>query len=249
MSYVEQSWAALPSHRDADVAAWAEQVTRVVAAAQQQSAADTIAVFELIGQMVTGERQVSGVDPADFTTTAVRGTPAAEVYARPGTETWTNLAQGKAYDVAVQAGQRRAVSLATTDLQLARTHAARRVAAAVNGVVGYRRTLTGAENCALCLVASTQRYTKGTLLPIHPGCDCGVAPIFGDADPGQVINRPLLERTHEVIGDTFGGIDRGARQIPATDINYRDVIVVHEHGEIGPVLSVRGHDFTGPADF
>ena len=28
----------------------------------------------------------------------------------------------------------------------------------------------------------------------------------------------------------------------------RTVMVVHEHGELGPVLTVRGHGFTGPAD-
>ena len=29
---------------------------------------------------------------------------------------------------------------------------------------------------------------------------------------------------------------------------YRRLIVTQQHGEIGPVLAVRGHAFTGPAD-
>lgn len=30
--------------------------------------------------------------------------------------------------------------------------------------------------------------------------------------------------------------------------DYSDVLVVHEHGEIGPVLGFRGDHFTGPSD-
>jgi hypothetical protein len=173
---------------------------------------------------------------------------------------------------AIEAGRRRAEGLAATDLQLAKTHSSR-LALAGRGderIVGYRRVLTGAENCAMCVLASTQRYHVEDLLPIHPACDCAVAPIVGRQDPGQTINSvtvtegaqavrstsrganvfsgddlvnlgDLLEPLHEEIEKRFGRSDRGGRQI-----DYRKLLTVHEHGEIGPVLAVKGQHFAGP---
>jgi hypothetical protein len=97
-----------------------------------------------------------------------------------------------------------------------------------------------------------------------------VAPIVGRQDPGQVINSvtvtegaqavrstssgvnvfngdnlvnlgDLLEPLHEEIEKRFGISDRGGRRI-----DYRKLLTVHEHGEIGPVLAVKGQHFAGP---
>jgi hypothetical protein len=69
-------------------------------------------------------------------------------------------------------------------------------------------------------------------------------PIFGRTDPGHVIEPERLESVHERIEERFGVSDAGARD----PIDYRDALIVHEHGEIGPVLAVRGQKFTGPND-
>jgi hypothetical protein len=152
------------------------------------------------------------------------------------------LDNGKSLTQAIEAGALRISSIASTDVQLARRNAGFQARSRNDRIVGYARTLTGAENCALCYVASTQRYTRGELLPIHPGCDCGEMPIYGTQDPGQVINEARLEATHEAVEERFGISDRGARAI-----DYRN-IMVREHGELGPLLTVRDQKFTGPSD-
>lgn len=63
---------------------------------------------------------------------------------------------------AVQLGAARAEYLASTEVQLARRGAGLQARSSNDRIVGYIRTLTGAENCALCYVASTQRYNKKT---------------------------------------------------------------------------------------
>lgn len=113
-------------------------------------------------------------------------------------------------------------------------------------IVGFRRVLSSKPNhCALCILASTQRYHSFDLMPIHPGCGCRVAMIIGDRDPGQVLDENLVIGLHDIIrrdlGETY--VDPGGRKGLA---HYRDILVTNEHGEIGPVLGVRGQKFTGP---
>lgn len=233
----------LGSWRDADIARFVNVVVPAMAGAQRQVGSLTDAyvasmlsdmlgsTFRPTGQSVrTGAALRNGVDPA-------------EVYARPFRQLWQALAAGSDLATALALAQRRLWQLATSDLQLAKTHAAQTAMSADDHVVGFRRVLTGTHSCGLCVVASTQRYHRSDLLPIHPGCDCGIAPIVGSHDPGQVVNEPLLEGTHQAIQDRFGVSDRSAR-VP----DYRDVLITHQHGELGPVLARRGDTFTGPSD-
>lgn len=248
--FVSASWLALGSWRDAEVAAWVRAVTPAVLAGQRQISMLTIAQLVATARLAGAEVTVPAIPANEITVAELRGVPVADVYRRPAVTTWTGLSNGLTLDEAVERGARRAVNLAVTDLQLAKTHTAQRVIAADDQVVGYRRVLTGFESCGLCAVASTQRYRKGDLMPIHPGCDCGVAPIYGAEDPGHIINAERLDATHDVIRETFGAYSEGAREIRgAVDpVNYRDALVTHAHGEIGPVIGVRGQRFTGPDD-
>ena len=81
-----------------------------------------------------------------------------------------------ALEVSIELGGKRLLSLVGTDMQLAARQQASYTMQA-SGREFYRRVLTGAENCALCAIASTQRYSTADLMPIHPGCDCSVASI------------------------------------------------------------------------
>lgn len=103
---------------------------------------------------------------------------------------------------------------------------------------------------------------------IVSNCDCVVAPILGDQDPGHVINTKrvapnvsptgetrsgvpvfsddqlinmgeLLEDVHKAIEAEFGMSARDARRI-----DYRKVLLVEQHGELGPVLTVSRHKFS-----
>lgn len=174
----------------------------------------------------------------------------------------------KPLTAAVGDGERRLQSLALTDVELAVTHTVRERLADEPEVRFYRRVLTGAESCGLCVIASTQRYRKRDLLPIHPNCDCVVAPIIGEQDPGRVINSTriaegaesqdenaagvpvfdaddlidadlLSQDVHEAIRETFGEVAFDARRI-----DYRKILLVERHGELGPVLTVARHKFT-----
>jgi hypothetical protein len=155
-------------------------------------------------------------------------------------------------------GAARASSIAETDIQLASREAGRRQRLGNSNIVGYKRVLTGSENCALCAIASTQRYRVNDLKPIHPGCDCGEEPIYGDFDPGQVIDQTGLNSIHEALEAQLGVSDREARAAGIGKFvqydgeqrlaDFTEIIAVREHGEYGPTLTWRDQKFTGPSD-
>lgn len=234
VDYLRALWAGLGSYDRPDIERFATVIAPVVAGAQIQVAALTDGYLALYERTVTGAL-VRPLGVPRGVATGGRGVPPVEVYRRPGPDIWGALKDGVDWDQAVDRGLTRAVKLAETDVQLAETHAARHHLAGNTKVVGYRRVLTGASSCGLCAVASTRRYHRSNLLPIHPGCDCKVAPIFGDRDPGETINRELADRLGQEITDRFGDTTR---------TSYSSLVAVHEHGEIGPVLTRRKDTFT-----
>jgi hypothetical protein len=240
--YVEVTWGQLPYYNDAAVKAFAAKVVPVVTAGQAQMASVTDAYLSQLVE-AAGLKAGGPNDPLRFTGKGVRSVDPLEEYTRPGVAVWEALASDVPLVEAIARGLRRAQSLVTTDLQLSATHAAQARLGGVDGVIGYRRVLTHGPCCGLCVVASTQRYHKSDLMPIHPGCHCGVAPIFGTEDPGQVIDQSTLDTSHQALRDQFG---------PDVDVNdpaaLRSQVVVHQHGEYGPTLAVSGQHFTGPGE-
>jgi hypothetical protein len=268
---IRRLWRSLGVYRDPQMRQFIKQAVPIVHGAQLQMSALTTANLAQQQQIAVGGpgRPVAVAD-RHVTGAAVRnGADPADVYGRPFHLVWRQLdelpREPGSIEKAIGAGEDRAVQSALTDVQLAKEHAALQVLGHDDRVVGYRRVLEGPHSCALCLVASTQRYHKAQLLPMHPACDCSVAAIWGTADPGQIIEAhanvdgklvPIgeLPDVHDRIEQTFGVSDSGARVIPGTKgtpggvVEYRDVLIVHEHGELGPVLAVRGRPFLGPND-
>jgi hypothetical protein len=243
--FVTTLWGGLGTYRDSDIARFVRALLPVVLGAQRQIAALTDSYLATLASAVLGgPARPAGISPAAVTGEALRGVAPSEVYARPGVTVWTALSKGASLSDAIEQGKRRALNIAMTDLQLARTHTARKVMSRDDRITGHRRVLTGREDCGLCVVASTQRYHRAELQPIHPGCDCDVAPIYGANDPGQVVDEGLLEQAHTAIQERFGKSDRGGRD----PIDYRKVLLVRDHGELGPLLTVKGQAFTGPDD-
>lgn len=180
-----------------------------------------------------------GASPA-FSDLGIRnGVSLEEVYGRPHKVVWTKLSEGVPFDFARDYGAERVRQLAETDLQLTHTSTSRSLLADRNDIVGFRRVPTGDYTCALCLIASTQRYRKFDLMPIHPGCDCRVAPIVSDEPVDQVLDPVALEGIHEAVENMFGFSDRSGRKI-----DYRKLLVVKDHGEYGPTLAKSGNKFT-----
>jgi len=240
-TYARTLWGSLESWRDEDINRMVGQIVPFVGGAQMQMVALTDAYLNAIA-VATGLPMPTGSTSArSVTGTATRGVDPREVYRRAGVTVWTALSEGKSLSQAVNEGLHRLVNLAGTDLQFAKTRTSLHRLAGDGSVAGYRRVLTGSENCAMCTLASTQRYHKRDLMPIHPGCDCDVAPIRGNADPGQVIDEARLESLHQAVKDQFGTTDRGGREV-----DYR-LIEVRDHGELGPVLTWRGQHFDGPS--
>lgn len=221
-----------------DMAWFAAQVAPVVLGAQRQMAALT---DQYIAASLT-ERTGRTVDPVGVDLPdELRGVPVEDVYRRPYVQLWTDLGRGVGFGDALDRADQRAEVLAMTDLQMARMRASQQAIEAQPGTAGWRRVVTGDRNCLLCLVASTQRYRKKDLAAIHPRCDCIVEPLPGDRDPGQIIDARLLEQVHAAVEAAGFQADRGAR-----NPDYRRLITVREHGEIGPLLTLQRHGFTGP---
>ena len=234
IDYLRALWAGLGSYNRPDIERFAVAAAPVVVGAQIQAAALTDSYLALYERTV-GRTIARPVGIPRAVATGGRGVPPLDLYQRPGPDIWGALKNGVDWGDAVDRGLTRAVSLAETDVQLAETHAARHHLTSSTNVVGYRRVLTGASSCGLCAVASTRRYHKRDLLPIHPGCDCKVAPIYEDRDPGQVINRELADRLGQEITDRFGDTTKGS---------YSNLVAVHQHGEIGPILTRKRDTFT-----
>lgn len=118
---------------------------------------------------------------------------------------WRDLKAGVPYAKALETGANRTRSLADERVILTQRATAARTPA--GKVVGWRRVPQG-STCSFCVRAATQRYTTaeaaGRVGHKNHGrqyCDCDVVPILGDSDPGQVINRPMLQAWKDAQGD------------------------------------------------
>lgn len=252
IAYGAAAWGQSRAFRDADIDRIMARVIPVVQAGQVQAAQVTNAYIGRLA-VLAGVRWTSGIDREAIVN--YRGVPAEEVYRRPAVATYSALAKGAMYVDAVQVGAARLVGILATDLQQASN---RQASAAIggSGFSGFRRQLSGSENCAFCVIASTQRYLKGDLLPLHPACDCETMPLLSATDPGQVIDQRLLDSTHAAIDKQLGFTDRGARDLGVGKVSskgkpisdYTDLIVVNQHSELGPILGWRGAKFTGVED-
>ncbi len=176
-----------------------------------------------------------------------RPVPPEETFHRPWVTYYTALSKGLAPTIARTQARHRMSDLAATDLQLVRRQAlSDTLQTAPERVVGYRRVLGPGENCGLCITASTQRYHRATLLPIHSHCGCGIEPIIGTRSPPTVIDRDRLEVVTDALGDD--PYTRSALSRIRLDVDDLPTVVVRDHGELGPVLTNSRHVFTGPDD-
>lgn len=252
-AFVTDVWQASGSWHRGDITRIARTVAPVTEAAQHRMAALTDLYLAQVETFHSG-RVVPprGVTAGEVTSQALRGVDAVELFERTGPTVGSALAKGDTVARASGKGLQRLQKMVAANLQLSKTRTSRRVLRdSGERVVGYRRVLNGPVNCGLCVVASTQRYRRGDLLPIHPGCDCSVLPIHGDQDPGWVIDEDQLDSVHAAIEERFGAHARSAGEFRTPHdeaLHYRDLLVVNEHGELGPVLGVRGQDFTAAAD-
>lgn len=193
-------------YRDEDLAKFLALVVPVALAGRRQVSALTDAHLSQVMSAQLG-RPVRPSGPID--TALLRGVAATEVYSRPFKTIWWKLSTGLPLDAAISAGKARLTDIVMSDMQLAKTETAQQSLTA-GGFRAYRRVLGGKPDCDLCVEAAQNTYSTEDLMPIHPGCDCGVEPVEGeptesDMDGVVVQEHGELGPVLAVAGQHFDG--------------------------------------------
>lgn len=173
------------------------------------------------------------------------GTPVVEVYKRPARQVEHTIREAKGTielgpDTIRQTFDERFEQIVEADMLATARDEMQRVMAESPKVIGYRRVihpeLSETGTCGLCMVAADRFYTVDDLLPIHDRCKCTIAPITKDHDPGMRLNREDLDALYKAAGGTAG------------DLLKRIRVSIHEHGELGPILTRQGDHFRSVDD-
>jgi len=213
----------------------ARSATLVEAALTAVSKSQSAYLSLVLGAMGLPARQ-----PRSATVYPRSGTTVLDVYRRPEQQVRWELSQGRSSEAAVNAAIRRVTALASDDLSAAMRDQTKATLSAQKKVVGYRRMihpeLSKTGSCGLCVVASTNFYTVKDLMPLHTLCKCGVMPITKDLDPGLKLNADDLQKFYDAAGST------------AAEDLVRTRVVVHENGELGPILRRDGDSFRTPTE-
>ena len=225
-------------YSDAANASAAAAIAGAVRTAQVSTANLTVSYLDAMARS-GGFEPPKKVDPIGE---HLRGIPSDEEWLRPFQEYRRQRAAGLDESGARLRMVERAEKLASDDLTMGMREATRNHAKATPKVVGYRRVVhpelavkTG-RVCGLCLVASDRLYSVKTLLPIHTGCNCTVAEVFSNFDPGNSLNNLSLGELYSAAGSTAAG--------DLIKVKY----VIREHGELGTVLVNADHAFRGPSE-
>lgn len=222
-------------------------VTQIGAQAANSSDAQAIVMAGLASQYVATTTGIVTGDPLSAPSLLLpalrNGADMTKVFQRPAKLYRRLKAQGVDQEEALARALDLVSALVDTNMTLAQRAAytaAMEKLEGTAGITGYRRVvhpeLAKTGSCGLCVVASDQKYKTSQLMPLHPGCNCTVLPIIGDLDPGASLNEVSLSDLYAAAGSTH-----------AHDL-INTKVVVHEHGEYGPVLWVKGQKFTSLDD-
>ena len=233
--------------------------TEVSAAAQQAAAASQTQTLQQAGlaaqyvAFVTSLIAGENLPAPTLVLPALRnGADMTDVFSRPAKLFRRLRSQGVDPAEAFRQAMVLAATISDMNMTLAQREAYQATFARLGdrvGITGYRRIvhpeLAKTGSCGLCIVASDQVYHSAFLLPIHGNCNCTVLPIIGEIDPGNSLNNLTL-------GDFYGAAGPFAGPGETESTHGHDLkrvkVLVQEHGEYGPVLTIAGQHFTGPDD-
>jgi hypothetical protein len=177
---------------DAALGRWLQAAVPLLESAMQTTAAASLNYVPTYVAAAKGAAPApSELAVSDFL--RPRGVDIADVLERPFVTMRTALADGATLDRAREIAGARASQFAATDPMLSARAASSEAMQITRDVVGYRR-VPDSGACSFCRLAATQRYRDGDLMPMHTSCGCSVAPIVGDRDPGQIIDRENLRQ-------------------------------------------------------
>lgn len=229
--------------RDFDkVTSYAQANATISTTRARQMASVTNAYQTRVLTLLTG-KPVAPAKQVDVT--ALRGIPQESVYGRLADHyryLVDNPARLEPQSTASTLVVQRAQEVAEMDMQLANRAQNRQVMRQKQQVKYYRRVIhpelaNSGVSCGLCIVASDRVYSKPDLLPIHFRCHCEVVPVTDETrDYGVTLNQDDLNALYKAAGGT------ASQKLKETRFS------IHEHGELGPVLTYKGNRFRGPSD-
>lgn len=197
-SQVRSYWTELPNYHDNNTRRFAKGAAAIVGAGQQRTASLTAAFIDVVVAQDTGRFAATRIDPAKFV--GIRGVPPVDQYMRPAQQLWWGLSQGDPLATAVSAGLGRAMVMAATDMQMAKTYSAQETMSTIDSVGSYERVVDGSA-CDLCDSMSSETYSSNDIMPIHPNCSCDVLPVIGSAPTGQPQSDPTVDVVqHDELG-------------------------------------------------
>lgn len=220
-----RTWTDLPGHDRANVDEWLSKVLPAVEASQRASVSLTNAYLAR-----SLERQPVGVSQDELIGSAVRnGTPPATVYERPFITLWGGLEKGLEWADASKKALGRATGAGAMDVQLSMRATADAVQATSTGIYGYKRVADPGA-CEFCREVDGAYVKRANAYPLHNHCGCGLEPLR-EPHPGAV----YLPDGTQVRFAAYGPL-------------FDDKVAVHEHGELGPLLTAPGDHFTSESE-
>jgi hypothetical protein len=187
---------------------------------QKQSIQLAISYIQQAELMQTGSLVAYNLDSAVIQGTLRNGVPSSVVYDRPMATVRLALSKGKSLEDAIALGRNRLASIADTDAMLASRAGCNAAMVSSKRINRYRRD-PDPNACDFCLLVSTRLYKVKNLMPTHNHCHCTVIPLA----------------TNQTM------------KTDKPDELEKDDIAVRQHGELGPVVVMKDHNFKGPNDF
>lgn len=220
----------------AAIAALCDAIVREVEALQRQTATMTDA---FLARILTVLRERPTAPAGAINVAGLRtGVTHAGAYGRLADQYRYEISEGTDPALALEHVVERADLMASTDTDLAFRQQAHKIMV-VRQVDGWRRIihpeLSRGGTCGLCVAAADRTYKRADLMALHARCHCTVLPIVNGQDPGLSLNEDDLAKLYAAAGSTAG-----------TDLK-KTRYVVHQHGELGPVLRAAGDAFRSPA--
>jgi hypothetical protein len=209
-----------------------EDAVPLVLNGQRSAVATTDAYLSLEAGLATrSDTTPWGIDPEPLIGRAGRrGAYLEDVYERNWPETVGTLTSRIGREV-------------NTDLTLAERAATYVHTQGDSRIIGYRRVLGSGPNCALCVAAATQRYSKADLRPIHRTCGCTTQSVYGDASGWRKPDKAALNELYRQAGGSSTGALRrlqvnDADVPPGIDLAALRSVDVVVDPELGPALAL-----------
>ena len=218
---VAHHWNQLPDYKDEQIDPFLNKVLPIVQAGQSRAVALTSAYMS----RKLGIQPV-GLDLNQLTGAAVRnGVDPRDVYSRPFTTVW-----GAIYTIGINAAVEKALnrlmSTAEMDVTMSARDASTAFAQNSDGAVAYFVRVADPSCCDFCQMIDGAKVFADDPAPLHNNCGCTVEPVSYDSSAASDQN----DLTSFAAGSEF------------------DDVKIEEHGELGPVITYKNYEFTGPQD-